>query len=287
MIETINAFFNIKTAVSAPIVITLLVFITGWIFNLIIHIIKKISTNRRARLTFKFLIKQTVKELKQKEKQTKTFYSTLNIYNSGNWGLVHKPLSYLETFDKLNYMETYLASRKKCILSLSNKVKEKAFHKTWSIIKSLDFVENKINPDLDKMIIKYQEYHNAYNSSLEKLYQEYENIREKNNNKKLDENYYFFLIELDVIVNYWTIQNQTTSRTFYNTHEMIVKQIILLLEKHQRNVDINKFSKPALDCVHQFNQMDTVLKTYKDLFKSNYFLYRKHRITLNKIIDIL
>jgi hypothetical protein len=153
MIETINAFFNIKTAVSAPIVITLLVFITGWIFNLIININKKISTNRRARLTFKFLIKQTVKELKQKEKQTKTFYSTLNIYNSGNWGLVHKPLSYLDTFDKLNYMETYLASRKKCILSLSNKLKEKAFHKTWSIIKSLDFVENKINPDLDKMII--------------------------------------------------------------------------------------------------------------------------------------
>ena len=76
MIETINAFFNIKSAVSAPIVITLLVFITGWIFNLIIHINKKISTNRRARLTFKFLIKQTVKELKQKEKQTKTFYST-------------------------------------------------------------------------------------------------------------------------------------------------------------------------------------------------------------------
>lgn len=287
MIETINALFGIENDISVPIIISLLVFITGGLVNLIVQILNNFNKRRKIRITFKYLLSKTIDELLEKEIYIKEFYSTIDITFDNNWSLRHKPLSYLDTFFELEYMEVFLALGNKGFFSFKQTLKEKAFHKAFACIRILHFVENQIKPDLDFMITRFEEYHNKYNTNLKIIYEEFENIRRINTNKNIDANLISFLKKFEEINYNWLQSTEVDRNSFNKTHHQILIPILKLLTENQDFDFIKPFNIAAIDCTNQFKQMQSLLKTYNLQFKSHYYSLRSSRRNFKKIHSIL
>ena len=76
ILEFINELFGIKNETSAPILITLLVFITGGIIGFVYNRIKSFRQRKDLREIFRVMLNEIINDCGIKERQTKKFYPT-------------------------------------------------------------------------------------------------------------------------------------------------------------------------------------------------------------------
>lgn len=288
MIERINDIFGIENDVSVPIIISLIVFITGGIIGYIFQKIREYQHRIRLRKTFLLLVDQTATNLKSKEKHTRNFYPTLKVEHNGSWSLTNSPISYLDTFFELDFTEVYSAFRKKFFWSCSNReLKEKAFHKVWAILRNLKFVESQIEPNLNAMVSKFSEYHNLYNSSINKYRKFFDDVMRDTDGKEIPKKLAQFLMAQDKLWHKWEQQDETERVKYFVTYNQIVKPVIQLVKDNSDLPITKEIDVALLDCAHQFIQMDTLLKNYHEQFYVHHIAYRASRRSLKKTLKIL
>ena len=288
MIDWINELFGIKNEVSVPIIISLIVFITGGIVNYSFQKIKEFNERIKLRKTFVLLLNRTQTDLKSKEKNTQKFYKTIKVVNNESWNLTHGPISYLDTFFELNFSDIYAAYRKKFFWSFCNrKKKEKPFHKIWSILRNLKFVESQIEPNMTSMISKFNEYHNKYNDALTSYRKVFDDLMRDTNGTKMPKKEATFLMSQDAIWHKWEQLEENERVKYHITYNQVVKPILELL-RNNSDLQITKiFDVELLDCAHQYIQMETLLKSYHTQFYSHYLTYRASRRSLKKASEII
>ena len=187
MIEWINQTFGIKNDISVPILVSLIVFIVGGSTNYLFTTITSYYDRKRQRKTFLFLVEEVISDLKIKEKHTSNFYPKINVNHKGSWSLPYKTIGYLPTFFELDFNTVYFSFRKKFFWSSNSNLKNKTFHKIWSILRNLAFLESKLEEDLEKMVSRFDVFHNQYGNKLEEYRKFYDDVsRQINGVKFLD-----------------------------------------------------------------------------------------------------
>src|SRR5690554_4378818 len=125
MIKWINCYFGIDNTISVPIIISLLVFVTGGFSKIILNWISSLNKNTRYR--FASLIEKICDNLKLKTKSTQDFYPQIKVSHLGPWSYKYKPISYLDIIYQIDFNEIHDTYYAKFKFSFSREEKEDSF----------------------------------------------------------------------------------------------------------------------------------------------------------------
>lgn len=281
MIEWLNNQFGIKNEISAPIIISVIVFIVGGIAQLITKIIVSSISRKRTRQTFYTLLNKTIKDITFKEKNLFIFYPDLNIKFKGNWLLKYKILGYLNNLFSLSFQETYFAFKKKPSLFFwKYKKRDDAFHTIWECLNNLKFLEERIESDLSNFQNTFNGFHKEYNSAMNEFVKyndesnaSYNGIEEtEENSRDID-----YLIKKQSIWQKWFDLGEPDRIGYFSTYNNIVLPI-LELNKEYTDIDLTRISNSLLvKCLHLYAEMENCLNTNRNKFKGIYFQYKYSR----------
>lgn len=290
MIDWINKFFGIKNEVSVPTMISLIVFITGGIINYIFLKIREFNDRKINRNTFNLIINEVYKDLKTKEKSIAEFYPQVSVKNEDNFIIKQTSISYLDTIFEIDFKEIYYSFRKKIFWSFCNKkIKHKAFHKIWAVLRQQKYFEEQIQTSLVNLSSTFNLHLKQYNSHLE----DYRKF-----NDKLMHQYYDFSHDKSEIkfVEYLNAQDQIwvnwgdlgEIRTFY--YYSYNNLIAPMLELNRKNSDLGitlESSNLLLNCHLEYMEIENTLTSYQKQFIIFHQLYKDNQRRLKKCLQII
>ena len=268
-------------------IISLFIFITGGLIKYLFQKNKEYYKRKDLRRTILILLTNTIDELKTSELNMFNFYKTITVDYNKSWNLIHKQLTYLDTFYEFDFSDIYSAFRKKRKWGFYGKTKkELAFHKFWSLLRIVAFTQTQIEPDLKSMVKKHIDYHNKYKDSLSKFRLNFDHLMMDIDGEKTPAEI-DYLKKQNIIWYEWE-QLDEEIRTDYNkTYNMVIKPSLELLRSNLRLLVTKTFDKDLLDCTHQYIQLEALLKTYNNQFYNHYLSYRVARKKLTVITKIL
>jgi hypothetical protein len=291
MIDWINNTFGIKNDVSIPILISLIVFIVGGLASYILHKIREFSSRIRTRKIFYSLLDEVIKNLKEKEKNTKEFYPKIKTNHQGSWYLPYTTISFLETFFELDFNDIYFSFRKKFYWRLYSKdISYRAFNRIWSILRNLRFFEQKLERDLEKMVNRFDSFHKEYGIKLEEYRKYHDDFSRKTNGTlipKSEIKLYDYIMTLDKIWLDWQKLDEKKRTSFFITYNQLVKPVLELNKKNSGIPITQESNNLLLACAFQFIEMENTLNVYHKIFKQYYRTYREARVLLKKCLKII
>lgn len=175
IIDCIKDTFGIDNNTTATILITISVFLIGLIFQALYHIIVNIIKRSRYRSMFIHLLEEISKSSYKQGEFFKDFAKTLDIKYVGHFNLNTATLSYLSTYEKLDFEILYSAFFHG-IENLFSRRKLKAFAKAHTALSKTVGIENKYPEDLKNFITKFNGYEDKWNDSIEMVRQGFEGI---------------------------------------------------------------------------------------------------------------
>lgn len=290
MIDWINNFFGIDNEVSVPTLISLIVFITGGIINYIFSKIKGFNDRKINRTTFNLLIQEVYKDLNTKKKSIAAFYPQISVKNENNFIIKQTTISYLDTIFEIDFKETYYSFRKKIFWSFYNrKLKHKAFHKIWTILRQQKYFEEQIKDSLTNLSSTYDLHLKLYNSHLEeyrkysdRVMHKYKDFSTSPSEITLVE----YLNARDVIWINWGDLGQIRTFYYYSYNNLVGP----MLELDRKNSDLEitlESSNLLLSCYLEYMEIENTLTSYQKQFIIYHQLYRNNERTLKKCLMIM
>jgi hypothetical protein len=287
----LNRVFGIENQISVPILVSVIIFITGGVSQLFFKSIGRYISRWKTRETFYALLNITQKDISQKEKNIYKFYPKFNIEHKGNWKLDYNLIGYLQNILSLDFQEVYFAFRKKRnIFFWKYKEKDKSFHLIWQSLNNLNFIENRIESELMNFQSSFNRYNQNYNNSLSAFRTFFEDSDFKNlklerseeNQKTFD-----YLVDRQKIWHKWLKIGEVERIGYYSTFNHLVLPNIELNKKYS-GLELVKVSDAILvDLLHQYQEMENCLDFYKSKFYSLYLQYRISRRRINICIKSL
>lgn len=292
ILEFINELFGIENEVSAPILITLLVFITGGLISFVYNRIKSYRQRKDLREIFRVMIKEIIRVCKIKEEQTKRFYPTFTTDHKGHWTLSFTRINYLHTVFELEFHQVFQAFESYINWSCCDQsVKKRAFHKIYSNLDNIKYFEGFIRPDIESFITDFNNHHVKYKESIS-------NFNEMIDALKFDLQHNLpliagrspiddYMIETENIWRAWLTLDETERVHYKTTYDMLIEPTLALNRRPynlQFTLEMNKY---LMDCKTQIIEMENILKRGYLTFKNHSFNYRSTRKILEKCIEIL
>ena len=292
MLEFLNNLFKIDNKVSVPILISLIVFITGGLVKIIIRTFINYNIRLQSRKTFRNVINEIIRKCKMKTDHTKQFYPTLTITHNDTWPLKYTRITYLELAFQQDFNSIYKSFRILFLFRNKNKLRIKAFNKTWAVLENLKFYENRIIIDFENFAKKFSNHESAYYKHLEDLRQENDKLYQPFKGKKINkaefpENEVNYLVKRDEIFCTWQNLDESTRRN----RVILFKNIIEPLYNHNfQNQDVKHIvdqNNILLAAKHEYEQMVKILETNEKLFYSYFRSYKTSYKVLEKCLILL
>jgi len=290
LLEYINEIFGIGNEVSAPILITILVFITGGLLSFIYYIITAYVQRKDLREIYLVMIKNIISDCKIKEKQTKRFFPTLTTEHKGNWSLSFMRINYLNTVFELNFNEVFKAFESAARFSCSKRLKQKAFHKIYSNLDNVKYFETFIKPDIENFITDFNNHHIKYKDSISKFNQIMDKLRFDLNgiaitkgNSPIED----YAIITDKVWRKWLELDKTERVHYKTTYKMLVEPTLVINRKEFKLPFTLEMNEYLMDCQIQYIEMENILKRAYLTFKNHNNNYRDTSRILTKCIKIL
>ncbi|WP_321286684.1 hypothetical protein [uncultured Sunxiuqinia sp.] len=239
MIETINNIFGIDNEISAPILISLIVFIIGSFGRLAVNSFINYSTRHQIRISFRNIINEIILKSRTKSKHVNEFRNSLKIDLNDNWTLKFTRITYLQLAFKQDFNSMYNSFIALFKFRLKRKLRQKAFNKVWSILETLQFTENRIIKDFEHFATTFNKYETSYYKNLEELRQENDELMHPFIGRKIlksdfPENVFNYLIERDKIFKRWQDIDEKMRRQRFIVYENLVNPLYQLNLKNQQ-----------------------------------------------------
>ena len=292
VLEFINNLFGIENETSAPIFITLLVFLTGGIISFIYNRIKLYRQRKDLREIFRVMITEITRMCKMKEEQTRRFYPNLTTKYQGNWSLNFTRINYLHTVFELEFHQVFQAFETYINLSFCNrKLKKKAFHKIYSHLDNIRYFEDFVKPDIDSFISDFNRHHAKYKESISKFNEMIDLLKfDLQNNlplipgrSSIDD----YMIETEKIWRKWLLLDEKERVHYKTTYDMLIEPSLVLNRKTQDLQFTLKMNRHLMDCKTQIIEMENILNRGFLTFKNHTFNYRTTRRVLKKCLESL
>lgn len=284
--------FGIDNEISAPILISLIVFIIGGIGRLVVNSFINYVTRHQVRISFRNIIAEILLKSKTKVKHVNEFRDSLAIDLNDNWRLKSTRTTYLElAFNQdLNLIyKSFIALFK---FRLKRKLRQKAFNKVWSILETLKFNEDRIIKDFEYFATTFRKYEASFYKNLEDLRQENDELMHpyigtKINNSDFPENVFNYIVERDKIFGGWQKIDEKIRRQRFVVYENLVNPLYQLNLKNQQIHWTIKQNTILLAAIHEYEQMTNLLTVNRRIFQNHSIIYKTADRTLSKCYDLL
>ena len=289
MIEWINKIFGIKNEVSVPTIISIVVFATGGIINYLFIKIREYNSRKLNRNTFRLLLAEVIKDLKIKEKNMGKFYPQIVLTREDRLHFSQKTISYLDTIFEFDFKEIYYSFRKKIFFASNKKLKDKAFHKIWAILRNLKFFEERLHNSLEAFSKTYSDQLGEYNSHLEN-YREYneQQIHKYNGESfpNIEKNICDFLDKEKIIWFAWEDLGEIRTHYYYSYNNLVLP-LLELNRKHSKLPITQESGRLLVLCELNYREIESTIDTNYLIFKNYYLNYRRDQQLLKKCLEII
>lgn len=288
-LEFINNIFGIENEVSAPILITLLVFVVGGIVKLMFNQIKRDRERGDYRKNFIVIIEEIIKDCKVRENSTYNLLPLLNVSYQGYWPFDYLKIRYINTFLDLPFEKVFDSFNSKIRFSCNQKLSRRAFHEVYSTLENLKHFDSLIYPDFKDFIADLNRYHEKYNESISQFNYLRDQLPYQLKGQLTEEEAGIsdYIAESDNIWRKWTALEEIDRLHYKNTYEYLVKPSLELNQKNRKlefTLDQNKF---LLECSAYYSEMENIILRSRLTLKNHYLNYRLSRRTLKKCLEIL
>lgn len=285
LVDYINTVFGIENETSATIVITLIVFILGFLITGIVGAIRRFSQRKVTRNLFISLVEEILKSATRQSKNFHEFTTTLNIENQDSYSLGRYPLNHLDNINNLPFSDFHNAYFNGLENIFCKRKRAKAFNMIWKYLSTLKYFESRYPDELVSFINKFNVYENKRNEEIEKWRQILDNLLFETNNKQLPPRLKEYMESLDEIVFNW--QNNSKN-THYHIVQLELVKPLRKLNKDYKDIPYTlHFNTPLLGITQYYNNMVSVLLVYSKIFKSYYYTYRSASKLLSASLNSL
>ena len=292
MIEFLNNTFGIKNEISVPILISLIVFISGGIIRFIIKAIIDYFSRLQIRNSYRNILKEIVQKCKLKAKHTELFYPTLNMAHNDDWPLKFTRIAYLELAFQQNFNSIFNSFRILYKFRCKKKLRQKAFNKTWSVLEMLKFYENRILVDFENLVQKFTKHETAYYSHLEELRKQHDEFFQPFSGEKINivdfpEKEFDYIKEQNKIWAGWQSTDEVTRRFKSKIFIRLVKPLYELNLKNQSIALTIKQNNILLAAIYEYEEMTKILTVNQRIFYGYFFNYKSSWKILEKCLKII
>ena len=271
--EIVNRIFSIGNETSAPIIITLFIFIVGILINYLINLIEKIIKRKSNRNLFRELLKEISKTTLKQADIFKEFSETLTVDYEDTFILKRENINHLSNLNKLSFdtiHESFFTGIENYFYFRHNR---EEFNRVWSGISNLTYWENYYRNDLNLFIDKFNNYENKRNDvlgSYNKSFASYIlDIKDSDKSVRIKE----YIDEyLETAEKYEKVSNRSH---YHKAHIHLVKP---LLNLNQKFIDISfclALKNHLIEMSFYYENLEKLLKVYQNLFMNYYSVYRK------------
>lgn len=292
MIDAINNIFGIKNEISVPILISLIVFITGSFGRIAVNSYINYSSRHQIRISFRNIINEIKIKSKTKSEHVNQFINSINIGYDGNWKLKFTRITYLELAFNQDFNAIYYSFLILFKFRQKRKLRQKAFNRVWALLESLKFNENRIIKDFEDFANTFSRYETSYYKNLEELRQENEKLMHPYIGKKLlksdfTEDFFNYIIARDKIFKFWQDIDEKKRRQRMIVFENLVNPLYQLNLKNQQIELTLKQNTILLAIIHEYEQMTNYLSVNKQIFYNHFIIYKTSDRLLRKCYELL
>lgn len=288
--EFINRIFGIGNEISAPILITLIVFVVSGVVKLMFAQIKRDRERGDYRKNFIIIIEEIIKDCKTRENSTFNLLPLLNSSYQNFWPFDYLKIRYINTFFDLPFEKVFDSFKSKIRLSCNQKLRRRAFHEVYSTLENLRYYDSLVYPDFKEFIADLNRYHEKYNESIsqfnylrDQLAQRLKGGLFEQGSGVLDD----YIFESDNIWKTWIALEENDRLHYKNTYDYLVKPSLELNRKNKEldfTIEQNKY---LLECSSYYGEMENIILRSRLTLKNHYLNYRLSRRTLIKCLKIL
>lgn len=286
----INDIFGIDNEVSAPILITLTVFIIGGLVKLIFDQINAYLKRKSYRNTFYSIVEEIIKDCGKKERHIQGLLPTLNIDHKSHWTLSYSKLKYVNQLFKLPFEIIYGAFEKLFSCQCNKTIKRKAFHEIYSLLENINYFDSYIRPDMEQFIQNFNRRHDMYNLALSS----FNTLRDKFDFQIQGQTFTKgaggiddYAIEGNEIWKKWFELDEKERVHYKITYDYLVEPLLKLNKKFNELGFTLEQNMHLLECSAQFVEMENIMKRVSMTFTNHYYNFRTTRRKLKKCLNVI
>jgi hypothetical protein len=280
--------FGIDANTAATIIITVTIFVLGYVIAAINSSFSTYLKRRNYRRIFSDIMNSVVISIGKQADSLSKSATKVHIKNFDDYVVTTVNITHLDNIDKLEFPDVYngfLTGPE----NIFNNKKLKAFNKVFSHLSLIKDIESRLHSSMTEFNSILREHAKLWDESVDKLRQVIDATQTATNGTTLPAALVNYLQGVDTIILAW---QQLPNRTEYS----IVKEeyIDKLLTHNQANQNIayqgniilsmNTF---LLDAGHHYDNMEKTLVVYSQKLKSTSDLYRSAKRMINKAMSVL
>ena len=289
MIEWLNKTFGIKNEVSLPILISIVVFVTGGVIKYLFIKLTEYNSRKANRNTYRTLLNEVIKDLNIKEMNMAKFYPQIILTREEPFCFYQNTVSYLDIIFEFDFKDIYFSFIKTFTFNSNKKLKHKAFHKTWAILRKLKYSEEKLLDDLKDFSEKYNNKLSEYNNNLERYrehseqeFHKYINLKPLNTNRELRD---FLRKEENVFISWGDLGDIRTH--YYSSYINLVLPLLKLNREYSKLPNTLDNGRLLVICELSYKEIESVINSHHLIFKFYHSNYRRDQRILKKCLKII
>jgi len=285
IIEYLNELFNIDNETSATIVITLTVFILGFMITWFINALRKFFDRRRTRRLFFDLLKEIDRTALRQSYNFFEFGKKLTIEYQDIFELDKSPINHLDNISHLSINSLHEAF----FIGFENlwcrKIRQKAFNKIWIHISALTYWEQQYPNDLKEFINKFNNYEDKRNEELENWRKVSEELIFQVRQQGATGLHLEYFTRYDRIVYGWQTAGQNTH--YFTVQRDLIEPLRLLNRDFHDLPVVLVLNNPLLGVTNYYENLVSTLRVYNRQFNSLGISYKNSSKIIAKGLQIL
>lgn len=230
----IERLFNVDSRTSATIIISLTVFISGYIISSLIKTVEKYFIRKANRKIFLLNLKTFIDSIRKRREILKEQLSHLQIENFSQipvGGVQFFQVSVLNSIGHKNAFDAFFLGFENVLIFKSRKnLKRKAFLKVLENMANIEVWEKEMYDQMTPMQKEINRMNETMAGPLTQMRLKYFDLFKKMDTSTLEISEISFVTELRKVVSEWELSSQ--ARTGYNVNEFLSKKINTLCTKH-------------------------------------------------------
>jgi hypothetical protein len=313
--QFIEHFFNISHDASATLIITITIFLFGYVVTIVAHFAKSLFNRRAIKKVFLDNLNNFNKSIKWQQKNIKKTIESLNIIQNTPWEFPGVQFYQISVFKEMTYTESfkafflglenrkgvfvfmkrlrYLFCREKRLLYKNStnfmKLKSHAFNKLWENLSRVNRFSERIANEFQQHLATYNEHGENRNVAINELRRLWEDNFSftKKNHDYLSSKEFEYTKQLDFIISQF--QKIPTRKRVqpYTTNRKLILPIRVLGKKFQDIQNAQIITNKALEAGHHYHEMEMLIRHFRKQYKMYLLEFNSVRRMNEKILKIL
>jgi len=291
----IESVFHVQPQTSAPIIITLFVFIVGFLINWLSKSVSKYLERKSNRKLFIDSLNALIDSVEKQSTSFKETISNLDITNDTVWVYQRAEFYLIPALREMGYRSafmTYFTGIENITWFKDKKYKgrkRRCFNKTWENVSLLEFWTERIFDDFNRFNKMYNEYLDQWSETIDKklrgAWVTY--LTEKRSRKDLSEHDIKFSNSLSLILKTYSQTDYTFRSKPYNTFNTLVAPIKKLSEDFESMTDSSSLIRYSLEAGNHYHAMENVVNHTKEQMAHYNDVLNKIRDSTQEAVSVL